>query len=113
MRKIFAFALTALAACAATSPPTDQVAAARDMVGRAQPAALEAPGEVGGAQQKLARAEEAMQRGRYDDARRLAQQAEVDARLALATAENARAQRRAAEVEKSIDALRAQLREQQ
>jgi hypothetical protein len=113
MRKIVAFALTALAACASTPPPTDQIAAARNMVGRAQPAALEAPREVGAAQEKLARAEEAMQRGNYDDARWLAEESEVDARLALATADNARAQRRAAEVEKSIAALRTQLREQQ
>jgi len=112
MRKIVAFALTALAACAATPPPTDQVAAARAMVGQAQPVALEAPREFDTAQQKLARAEDAMQRGRYGDARHLAEEAEVDARLALATAENARAQRGAAEVERSIEALRAQLREQ-
>ncbi|HXI37519.1 MAG TPA: DUF4398 domain-containing protein [Burkholderiales bacterium] len=113
MRKIVAFALTALAACVATPPPTDQVAAARAMVGQAQPAVLEAPRELEGAQQKLARAEDAMQRGRYDEARRLAEQTEVDARLALVTAENARAQRGAAEVERSVEALRAQLREQE
>jgi len=83
------------------------------MLARAEPAAAEVPSEFGSAQAKLARAEESMQRGRYDEARRLAEQAEVDARLALTDAENARAQRRAAQVEKSIEALRTQLREQQ
>jgi type IV pilus biogenesis protein CpaD/CtpE len=100
---------TGLAGCAST-PPTEQLAAARAMVGQAQPvAAREAPLELSVAQTKLARAEDAMQRSEYEAARRYAEQAEVDARLAWTSAENARAQRAAAEVEQGIQTLRREL----
>src|SRR4051794_21113749 len=86
-------ALLALAACATTPPPTEQLAAARAMVAQAQPlAASDAPGDLHTAQAKLASAEAAMERGDYAVARRLAEQADVDARLAWTAAENARAQ---------------------
>jgi hypothetical protein len=54
-----------------------------------------------------------MQRGDYDEARRLSEQAEVDAKLAQAVAENVHAQRGAAELEQSIESLRAELRREQ
>ncbi len=86
---------TGLAGCANTPPPTEQLAAARAMVGQAQPlAAREAP---------------PMQRSEYEAARRYAEQAEVDARLAWSSAENARAQRAAAEIEQGIQTLRREL----
>ena len=49
--------------------------------------------ELRNAQDKLARAEIAMQRGQYEDARRLALEAEAAAKLAWATAQNSRVQR--------------------
>lgn len=105
----FAFACS-LAACATTPPPTEQLAAARAMVSQAQPAAgREAPLELQTAQAKLGRAEDAMQRGDYEIARRNAEQAEVDARVAWTAAESARAQRAAGEVERGIQALREEL----
>ncbi len=106
-----ASALLALCgACATTPPPTEQLASARAMVTQAQPVAVkEAPLELHAAQDKLARAEGAMQRGDYPAARRLAEQAEADAKLAWTVAENARAQRAAAEVESSIQTLRNEL----
>ena len=112
--KIVVAAVAVLAAgfagCASTPPPTEQVAAARAMVGQAQPlAAREAPLELSAAQTKLALAEDAMQRREYEAARRYAEQAEVDARLAWTSAENARAQRAAAEVEQGIQTLRREL----
>lgn len=83
------------------------------MVGQAQPAAIQdAPLPLSNAQAKLANAERAMQQGHYDEARRFAEQAQVDAKFALAMAENARAQRSAAEVDSSIEALRSELRRQ-
>ena len=98
------------AGCASAPPPTEQMAAARAMVGQAQPlAAREAPLELSAAQSKLALAEDAMQRTEYEAARRYAEQAEVDARLAWTSAENARAQRAAAEVEQGIQTLRREL----
>jgi len=100
-------------ACATTPPPTEQFAAARAMVNQAQPAAgKEAPLELQSAQAKLSRAEDAMQRGDYEIARRNAEQAEVDAKLASVLAQDVRAQRDAAEVDRSIDALRDELRKE-
>ena len=100
----------ALGACATIPPPTEEVAAARAMVTQAQPvAAKDAPRELARAQEKLRGAEEAMQRGDNVGARILAEQAEVDAKYAWTIAENAKAQRAAAEVDKSIELLKTEL----
>jgi hypothetical protein len=102
--------LSTLAACASTPPPTEQLAAARAMVSQAQPlAAREAPTELQTAQAKLARAEDAMQRGDYVNARIFAEQADVDAKYALTLAENARTQRAVAEIQSSLSTLREEL----
>jgi len=99
-----------LAACASVPPPRAQLAAARAMVSQAQAAAArEAPVEFSIAQAKLARAEQAMKRDDYVNARIYAEQAEVDAKYAWTLAENARTQRAADEVGKSINALRQEL----
>jgi hypothetical protein len=103
-------AVLCVGACTTTPPPTEQLAAARAMLNQAQPAAgKDAPLELQSAQTKLSRAEDAMQRGDYEIARRNAEQAEVDAKLAWTTAENARAQRAAAEVARGIETLREEL----
>jgi hypothetical protein len=100
----------ALSACASTPPPVAQLAAARATVSQAQPVAItDAPAELHTAQTKLARAEDAMQRGDYLHARLLAEQAEVDARYAWTLAENARMQRAAAELDQGIRTLREEL----
>ncbi|HUQ73115.1 MAG TPA: DUF4398 domain-containing protein [Burkholderiales bacterium] len=81
-----------LAGCATVSPPGAELAAARTAVIQAEPAARRyAPDELRLAQEKLARAEQAMAREQWGEARRFAEQAEVDARLAFAIAENERA----------------------
>jgi hypothetical protein len=87
-------ALLALAGCATTDPPQREMTAARAMVAQARPVAgKEAPLELAAAQGKLVRAETAMQRGHYEHARLLAEQAEADAKLAWTVAEQLRAQR--------------------
>ena len=84
----------AAAACATTDPPEAQMSQARAMVAQARPVAQQdAPMEFVEAQAKLERAERAMQRGHYEHARILAEQAEADARLAWVASENARMQR--------------------
>lgn len=99
-----------LAACATTPAPTEQVAAARTMVSQAAPVAVrDGAVELKTAQAKLARAEEAVQRGDYTQARIFAEQAEVDARYAWTLAENARMQRAAAEIDQSVKVLRNEL----
>ena len=92
--KKFPLLLLLAGACSTTPAPTSELAAARSAVAHAQlSATLDAPGVVASAQDKLARAEQAMQRGEHLHARLFAEQAEADARLAAATAENARARR--------------------
>ena len=87
--------LLALAGCATTSSPPDaDLAAARAALLQAEPVAHRfAPAELRVAQDKLARAEQAMGREDWPQARRLAEQAEVDARYAWALAENERSRR--------------------
>jgi chromosome segregation ATPase len=102
--------IAGLAACASMPPPHQQMGAARAMVAQAHTvAAQDAPLELSTAQTKLARAEEAMKREDYVNARILAEQAEVDAKYAWTLAENARAQRASAEVNQGINALRQEL----
>jgi len=89
----------ALGACAAPYKPVAELAAARTTVEHAQPAAARyAPQELRAAQAKLERAEAAMAREDHVEARLLAEQAEVDARLAWSLAESERARRELAEV---------------
>lgn len=103
-------AALALAACATTDPPEREMGAARAMVSQARPiAGNDAPQELAEAQLKLSRAEAAMQRGHYEHARILAQQAEADAKLAWTVAENVRVQRNAAEVQDANRALREEM----
>lgn len=94
VKRVSLLFFVALAACATTDPPESELEAARAMVAQARAAAqADAPTELAQAQGKLARAEVAMQRGQYRDARLLAEQAEADARLAWTVSENVRAQR--------------------
>jgi hypothetical protein len=95
LRRVKARALLlplAFAACATSSPPNVDLAAARAALLQAEPVAHRyAAAELRGAQEKLARAEQAMARDDWTQARRLAEEAEVDARYAWALAENERA----------------------
>ena len=79
-------------ACATSSPPPDaDLAAARTALLQAEPVAHRyAPAELRLAQDKLARAEQAATHDDWREARRLAEEAEVDARYAWALAENER-----------------------
>jgi len=109
-KTLIPLAVLALAACATTDPPEREMGAARAMVAQARPlAAQEAPQQLAEAQTKLSRAELAMQRGHYEHARLLAQEAEADAKLAWTVAENARVQRNVAEVQDANRALREEL----
>ena len=87
------FLCLALAACASPTPPDPELAAARAAVIQAEPVAHRyAARELRLAQAKLERAEQAMARHDWAEARRLAEQAEVDARFAWALAEHERSQ---------------------
>jgi len=100
----------ALAACATMARAAPIWCSGGSVNAQARPVAdRDAPQELAGAQQKLARAEAAMQRGHYEHARILAEQAEADAKLAWTVAENVRVQRSAAEVQDGTRALREEM----
>ena len=105
-RSLLSVALVA-AGCAGT-PPTEKVEVAEaavqqaDTSGAAEQAAL----ELRLAREKLERARVAMADERYVAARRLAEQAQVDALLAEAKAQSAEALERAREMRDSIESLR-------
>jgi hypothetical protein len=94
--------------CAFVSPPTEQMAVSRTAVEDAQRAdAIEyAPVELRDAQAKLSKATEAMARDDNARARRLAEEAEVDARLAENKARTANARATAAELQEGLRLLR-------
>ncbi|MBV7541429.1 DUF4398 domain-containing protein [Acidovorax sp. sic0104] len=107
-----ALALGALAACSSTPAPTEQMAVTRTTVTRvaAAPAvATSAPVDLQRAQEKLIQAEKSMADGDYKNARRLAAEAEVDARVAETRADAARNATNLAQVQDSIRALQEEI----
>jgi hypothetical protein len=102
----------ALAACSSTPAPTEQMAVTRTTVNRvaAAPAvATNAPVELQQARDKLIQAEKAMTAEDYVSARRLAAEAEVDARVAETRADAARNAANLAQVQDSIKALQEEI----
>ena len=71
-------------------------------------APIYAPSEFRAAQEKTLGAQRAMSEGEYDEARRLAEQAVIDAQLAQARANAADAQKNAQEVRSSTSALQSE-----
>jgi hypothetical protein len=106
---LVACAAIALTACASAPEPKEQIAVANSAVDQATGNAAEAPAELSAARDKLARANAAMARKDYVEARRLADEAAADAALAQAQARSARSGRALAEVRESIQQLQAQL----
>lgn len=107
-----ALALGTLAACSSTPAPTEEMALARATVTRvaAAPAtATTAPADLQRAQEKLILAEKAMAQQDYRNARRLATEAEVDARVAETRADAARNATNLAQVQDSIRALQEEI----
>lgn len=102
------FAVLTLSGCASTGDmPREQMAVSRAAVDRATgPAGADAPVEVSQARDKMERANAALARKDYDVARRLAEQAEVDANLAEAKSHSVRSNRALVEVREGIRQLR-------
>lgn len=97
-----------LVACASdVPPPTAQLGAASQAILNAERAGAPqfAPGELQMARNKLAAADDAMRRDDRTEARRLAEQAQMDADLAAVHAQNAAAQQAAAAVRRDQQAL--------
>lgn len=108
---VVTIALLGLAGCASSGDiPREQMAVARAAVDRAAgPAGADAPVEVSQAREKLERATAAVARKDYDVARRLAEQAEVDANLAEAKSHSVRSDRALKEVREGIRQLREEM----
>jgi hypothetical protein len=105
---IAASLLAALAGCASTPVPNEKLAVAKASVQRAEQAGgpAAAPAEMAAARDKLARANQAADARNGAEATQLAEQANADARLAEAMADQARSHKAAVEFDESMNALR-------
>lgn len=105
--------LLGLAACATTPPqPSEEIAAARTAVSFAEDNGARdyAAVELRRARDKLEQAQAAAGAGEPERARRLAEQAELDARLADLLTRSGKMERSISELEASINDLREELR---
>ncbi len=105
-----AFAVVA-SGCATQGPkPTEQLTRARTVVEQADKAGAQryAAADLQRAHDQLANADKANSNGKYDEARRYAEAAEVDADVATARASDGEAQRAALELRKSNDSLQSE-----
>jgi hypothetical protein len=98
----------ALASCASTPVPNEKIAVAQASVQRAEQAGAQelAPVELASARDKLSRARAAIASHDDQPATELAEQANIDARVAEATADQQRAHKAATEFDASMQALR-------
>lgn len=96
-----------LAGCAG-NPPTEQFAVTNTVVKAATDAgaAQYAPVEMKSAQDKLVQAEKLMQDERYDDARRIAEEAEWDARVAERKTRAVKAQKTLEDSQNGVQQIR-------
>jgi non-homologous end joining protein Ku len=101
-------AVLALAGCASETTQLDAVSAAELAVDRATEAkaAQHAPLELRLAQEKLERARSSMNENEHEDARRQAEQARVDARLAETKARSESASQQREEIDQTMDTLK-------
>jgi hypothetical protein len=99
--------------CAGT-PPTEQMAIAKDAVNTAVSVGGNefAPVQLRSAMDKMDAAEKAMAEEEYEQARQLAEQAQVDAQLAATAARAAKAQKAAHELEESNRTLQQEVERQ-
>jgi len=108
-----AFWLSALG-CAG-NPPKEAIASAETLVQRAEQegAGQFAPRPLREAKDKIQRAEGEVNDDDYSDARRLAEQAQVDAKLAVVEADRAKTQAAVAELSRTVQAMESEIRSEQ
>jgi hypothetical protein len=103
--------LVLMTACASTPPPTEQMAVANaalaDAVSAGSPELASA--EMTTAREKMARANQAMATKDHDLALSLAQQAQVDAQLAVAKAQSVKARKSVEALQEASRALREEM----
>lgn len=100
-----------LSACAGTPEPKEEIAVARTRIDQARTAGApsEANYELRQAEEKFSRAERALRDGDNLEAKRLAEAADADARLAIAKTNSRRARAAVAELQDNIRVLREEL----
>ena len=100
-----------ISACASIPPPTEQMAVSKVAVTNATSAGGNefAPLPLRSAMEKMDAAEQAMSEEDYPLARQLAEQAQVDAQLAAATARSAKAQKAANALQEDNRVLRKEI----
>ena len=105
LKKADLLGLIIIAGCSTTQPPTNTLAQAELSVRAARDARADelAPMNLKIAGEKLEKAKQAMAAKRYDEARRLAESAQVDAELAEAKSEAATVRGIADDVQRKID----------
>lgn len=102
-------AMLLLAACGGrVPPPNDAITGAELAVQQAETAqaAVHSPAELLRARQKLEGAREAVREERYSLARRLAEEAQADAQLAIARSRATVAEQTTRQLEQGVEALR-------
>lgn len=97
--------------CASVPEPVAEMASARTAVSAIEggDARMLAPVELDRAKTKLQRAEKAVARKDYAEAKRLADESLADAQLATAKTNSIKAQRSAEELEQSLSVLRSEI----
>lgn len=100
-----------IAGCASIPPPTEQMAVSKSALANAVSAGGSeyASVEMRTAQEKMERANRAMEREDYINARWLAEEAQADARLAEKKAHSAKAQKAASVMQDDIRVLREEI----
>jgi len=109
-----AFWLSAIAGCAGV-PPKEEIASAQSLVQRAeqQGAGQFAPRPLREAKDKIAKAESEVRDDDYGNARRLAQEAQADAKLAAVESDRAKTQAAVSELSRTVQAMESDIRFQQ
>ena len=104
-------AAVVIAGCASVAPPKEQMAVSKSAIANAVSAGgVEyAPVEMSAAQEKMDRANRAMEKEDYEKARWLAEEAQADARLAEKKAQSAKAQKSANVLQDDIRVLREEI----
>lgn len=100
-----------IAGCASTPPPKEQMAVSKSAIANAVSAGGSeyAPVEMKTAQEKMDRAQRAMDKEDYGNARWLAEEAQADARLAEKKAQSAKARKAAVVMQDDIRVLREEI----
>lgn len=104
-----------LASCASTRPPMQEIAQSEAVINQADQVGAEeyAPLEIREARKKLQNARELESEEKYEEARRMALRAEVDAELAEAKALSEKAQNAVQQLRESIRLLKEEIERKQ